>query len=93
MTAEQFLDITIYAVLVLLGLSVTFTFIRLVKGPSLPDRVVALDMIANGMIGLIAVDAIFTREHLFLRAAITLALLAFLSTLAFAFYIQKGKTQ
>jgi multisubunit Na+/H+ antiporter MnhF subunit len=39
------------------------------------------------------VDAIFTREHLFLRAAITLALLAFLSTLAFAFYIQKGKTQ
>lgn len=76
-----------------LGLSFVFTFIRLVKGPSVPDRVVALDLIAALAVGVIALYTIVTGRTVYLDAAITLALIAFLSTVAFAHYLLKRGTE
>jgi len=75
---------------VMLTGAVFLAFIRLVRGPSLPDRVVALDLLASLSIGWIAIYAIATNQSIFLDVALVLALLAFLGTVGFAYYIAKG---
>lgn len=83
------LNITLIAALPLLTLAVVFAFIRLVRGPGLPDRVVALDLIFTIGIGIIAVYAILTNQPAFLDVAIIAALIAFLGTIAFAYYLER----
>jgi multicomponent Na+:H+ antiporter subunit F len=72
-----------------LVLSMFLSFIRLARGPSLPDRVVALDLITVQIAAMLAVDTIATGQPVFLDAAIVLALIAFLSTVAFARYLER----
>jgi len=70
--------------------SMFLAFIRLVRGPSLPDRVVALDLIAITAVGLIGVYAVSTDQPIYIDEAMVLALIAFLGTSAFAHFIEKG---
>ncbi len=79
----------LYGALPLLTLAMLFAFIRLVRGPSLPDRVIALDLIATMAIGFTAVYAIARNQPALLDVAIVLALLSFLGTVAFASYLEK----
>ena len=72
-----------------LSISMLCAFARLVHGPSLPDRVVALDLMAAIVIGILAAYAVATGEIVYIDVAITLALIAFLGTVAFAYYLQK----
>lgn len=74
----------------ILIVALLLAFLRLARGPSLPDRAVALDLIATIVIGLIGVYAVMTREARFLDLAVVLALIAFLGTVAFARFIAKG---
>lgn len=80
-----------------LTLALLFAFLRLVHNPSRDhrimalDRVVALDLIASLAIGFMTLFAIETGKPIFLDAAMVLALLAFLGTVAFARYLEKGK--
>jgi multicomponent Na+:H+ antiporter subunit F len=74
----------------ILGAATLLAVIRLIRGPSLPDRVVALDLVATLAVGMIAVYAIATDQEVFLRDAIVLAVVAFLGTVAFAYYVEKG---
>ncbi|MDX1654202.1 MAG: monovalent cation/H+ antiporter complex subunit F [Candidatus Competibacteraceae bacterium] len=60
---------------------------RLIIGPSLPDRAVALDFMAYAAVGFIVVFGAGTDQPAFLDVAIALALVAFLSTVAFAHFI------
>ena len=69
--------------------SLALAFIRLCKGPSLADRVIALDLIAFISIGFIGVFTIYSNATAFMDIAITLALVAFLSTIAFARFIMR----
>lgn len=62
---------------------------RLIRGPSTPDRVVALDLMSTLTVGIIAVYTMATREPQLLGAATVLALLAFLGTVGFARYLEK----
>jgi multicomponent Na+:H+ antiporter subunit F len=75
---------------VVLSVSLALSVWRLLRGPSLADRVVALDLIAILVIGMIAVDAVATGQASFLRVATVVALLAFLGTIAFARRLEKG---
>jgi multicomponent Na+:H+ antiporter subunit F len=61
---------------------------RLVKGPDLPDRVVAMDLITALGTGFLLVYALFSADSFFLDVAIILALISFLGTVAFAFFIK-----
>lgn len=65
-------------------------FIRLVRGPSLPARVVALDLMGSLAVGIIAVYSVATKQAIFLDVAIVLALIGFLGTVAFAYFVEKG---
>lgn len=82
-------DLIVFVAFPLLTIAVILAFVRLVRGPSLPDRVVALDLIATLMIGIIAIYAIATDEPVLLDLAIVLALISFLGTVAFAHYIER----
>lgn len=87
------LDIlTVATTLAFAALSTAFALVlvRLIRGPSLPDRVVALDTMAYLAIGFIAVYTLVTRQSVLLDAATTLALIAFLGTVAFARYVQQA---
>lgn len=76
----------------MLSVALLLSIYRLLRGPSLPDRVIALDLIATLVVGIIAVYAIATGQAVFLRDAIVLAVISFLGTIAFAFYVGKGGT-
>jgi multicomponent Na+:H+ antiporter subunit F len=73
----------------LLLVALFLAFARLVRGPSLPDRVVALDLIAVTSAAFIAVYAIDSDQPVFLDAAIVLGLITFLGTVAFARYVER----
>jgi multicomponent Na+:H+ antiporter subunit F len=76
-------------VFVMIGVAVLLVFVRLVRGPSLSDRVIALDLIAVLAVGLIAMVAFEADQPVFLDAGIALALVAFLGTVAFARYLER----
>jgi multicomponent Na+:H+ antiporter subunit F len=63
------------------------TLIRLARGPSIPDRVVALDTAAGVAVGIMAALAVELDEPVFLDVAIVIALIAFVGTVAFAQYL------
>ena len=73
----------------LISLAMLFTLVQVVRGPTLPDRVVALDLMATLAMGFTALYAVETEQTIFLDVAIVLALIAFLSTVAFANFIEK----
>lgn len=79
----------IAVVTAMLMLALILAFLRLVRGPSLPDRVVALDLIAALIVGIISVRSVATGQALFLQVAIVVALILFLGTIAFARYLEK----
>ena len=79
--------------LAMLSVALLLAFVRLVRGPSLPDRVVALDLISILAAGVTAVYAIAAEQAVFLDVAIILALIAFLGTVAFARYVEKQVSQ
>lgn len=85
------MNILINITLGILLLAMFLAFVRLVRGPSLPARVVALDMMASLAVGIIAVYSVVNRQPIFLDVAIALALIGFLGTTAFAYYIEKGE--
>jgi multicomponent Na+:H+ antiporter subunit F len=87
MTGEVFLHYCVTAALVLLSVSFLLTVYRVVKGPTLPDRVLALDMLVVVAIGFIAVIGIKTGFTLNVDIAIALGLVGFLATVAFARFI------
>ena len=87
------LEIVSQVTLVTLGLALLIAFIRLVKGPTLPDRIVATDLIGVLVVGLIVVLAGWTGVHATLDAAIVIALIGFLGTIAYATYVERGDPQ
>lgn len=87
MDVEEYL---LYVVIPILSLAYFVMFLRFIKGPHVVDRVVALDLIITSGVGLIGVFCIIYDDASFLDAATILTLIAFLSTIAFAYYIDKG---
>ncbi len=87
MSAELFIDWVSLASLVLLALALLLSLARIIIGPTLSDRVLALDLLTVVAMGFIGAIAVRTGLTLYLDIAIALALLGFLATLAFARYI------
>ncbi|MEM1376987.1 MAG: cation:proton antiporter [Pseudomonadota bacterium] len=92
MTAEAFLDLAVQIALIVLSISFLMTVGRVIIGPTLPDRVLSLDLLVATSIGFIAVLGIKTGFTLYIDIAIALALVGFLATVAFArFILTRGK--
>jgi multicomponent Na+:H+ antiporter subunit F len=87
------LEIISQITLVTLAVALVVTFIRLVKGPTLPDRIVAMDLFGVLVVGLIVVLAGSSGVRATLDAAIVIALIGFLGTIAYATYVERGDPQ
>ena len=87
MTGQLFLFVSETIALLLLALAVLLTLIRLIRGPSLPDRILALDMLTTLSISLVGVIALRSGVLFYLDIAIAICLVGFLATIALARYV------
>jgi multicomponent Na+:H+ antiporter subunit F len=92
MSAAAVLSLATDVGLVLLTAALLLVIARLIRGPSLADRILALDTITTLAIGYIGIFAIKTGFSLYLDIAIAIGLVGFLSTVAFARYLLSRKT-
>lgn len=83
------LNITIAIALTMLASAAILAFFRLVRGPTLPDRVVAIDLIGVLIVCLIVVVAGTTGQQVLLDVAIFIALISFVGTVAYARYVER----
>lgn len=98
MTPADALSLASFAALIMLSLALLISVVRIIIGPTLADRVLALDLMTVVAMGFVGTIAIRTGLMLYLDIAIALALLGFLATIALARYILlrrtgSGKTQ
>lgn len=84
------MDTVILISQVIMSIALILTFVRVVRGPSLPDRVVALELFSTTLVGLVGVYAIKTEVASFLDAAIVVALMGFLAAIGFARFLERG---
>lgn len=86
MTVEQ---VMLDVLMPLLFGGVVLAFLRLCLGPTLADRVVSLDMMGTLAIGIMATYAVGTGQAVVLDVAVVIALILFLGTVAFAYYLER----
>jgi multicomponent Na+:H+ antiporter subunit F len=82
-----------YFILPVLSIAMLLIFIRVIKGPSLMDRVVALDLLVIVSIAVLSVYAILFDKKVMINIALVLGLITFLSTVGFTYYYIKGKRE
>ncbi len=84
----------LFVVMPILCLAVILSVIRFIQGPGIADRVIALDFIITSGVGIIGLFSIIYNHPAFLDVAMILALIAFLGTIAFSYYlIQEHKNK
>lgn len=77
--------------IIILAMGLILALIGLIRGPSLANRVVSFDLLTTIGIGLIAVYAVMYDQPVFLDIAVVMALISFLGTIAFAFYLERSQ--
>jgi multicomponent Na+:H+ antiporter subunit F len=87
MNSALFLTVCEDCALALLALAVIFALVRLISGPGLADRIVALDLLTTLAISLIGVTAMRVGVSLLLDIAVALCLVGFVSTVALARFL------
>ena len=87
---NSILDYAVLAGFVILGLALLLAMVRLLRGLSLPDRVVALELIASITVGVIGLYAIRSGKDAYIDVTMVLALTAFLTAIGFARYLERG---
>lgn len=83
------LDVACMIGLAMLGVAVCLCTVRIARGPSLPDRVVALDLLSVLLVGAFVLFGITEPQDVTLRVATVLALINFIGTIGFALYVQR----
>lgn len=83
------LIVVINIVYIMLSAALLMAFIRLTRGPSLPDRVVSLELIASIVVGFVGVHAIDTGVSSLVDVAIVIALTSFLAAVGFARFLER----
>ncbi|MFB9860341.1 Na(+)/H(+) antiporter subunit F1 [Salinicoccus siamensis] len=85
-----FLDIIIIISIIILAFAMLGMIYRMVKGPSLHDKVVALDALGILLMAMIALMAMTLRTTYLLVVILLIGILAYIATIAFAKYLEKG---
>lgn len=85
-----FLDLAITAGLIVAALLTLAAGYRVIKGPTVPDRVVALDTIATNVVAIAVLFALQTGEGLYVLVSLVLAIIGFISTITVANYLTEG---
>ncbi|MFC3096098.1 K+/H+ antiporter subunit F [Alteromonas sediminis] len=84
------LDIAIIFVAISLCIALVLNLWRLLVGPHIVDRILALDTMYINSIALILLHGMYNRTSLYFEAALLIAMLGFVSSVAFAKYLLRG---
>ncbi|ASD67732.1 MULTISPECIES: K+/H+ antiporter subunit F [Pseudoalteromonas] len=84
------LETVILIVFAMIGVSLLLNLWRLVVGPSIPDRILALDTMYINTIALIILYGMSMGTALYFEAALLIAMLGFVSTVAVCKYLLRG---
>ncbi|MDP2891017.1 MAG: monovalent cation/H+ antiporter complex subunit F [Bacteroidota bacterium] len=85
----SFLENASLTALAIMTLSLLFALYRLFKGPSLPDRIVALDQIGMIIVGMILCDVIYSRDTMVLDVVLAISFLLVFGSMIIARYLYK----
>ncbi|MCL5043231.1 MAG: K+/H+ antiporter subunit F [Gammaproteobacteria bacterium] len=84
------LDVVILLCLGIMSLATLLTVLRLLRGPDLPDRILALDTLYINAIALIMLLGMYLASDLFFEAALLIAVMGFVGTVAVAKHLLRG---
>lgn len=76
--------------IILTAIAIVIAVIRIVLGPSLPDRVLALDVIGVNLIASIAIISVMMKTKAFFEVILILGILSFIGTIAYSKFIMRG---
>ncbi len=76
-----------YIAIIIITISTLLTLIRFIKGPSLPDRVISLDVFSANLLAVLAIYSVLAGEQSYLNVALIMSLTAFVGTMTFAYYL------
>lgn len=76
--------------LIFFSLTIAISFFRVVKGPSMPDRIVGLDMIGINLLSMVAIISMLFETKAYLEVILILGILSFIGTIAFSKYLERG---
>ena len=85
----MFENVLAYFVMPILAISIFLIFLRLIIGPTIQDRIVAFDILSTTAIAFLSVYSLQISSITILDVGIILALLSFLGTVAFAYYLER----
>ncbi|WP_077619216.1 Na(+)/H(+) antiporter subunit F1 [Bacillus sinesaloumensis] len=83
-------EILLNIALLCLSVSTIAYLYRVIKGPSIPDKVIALDAIGVNLVGITAIISVILRSNSFLEVILLIAIVAFVGTVAFSKFLEKG---
>jgi len=81
----------LFIALIFLALAAVMALIRIMRGPTPPDRVVGLDTINTIVIVSMVIFGAAFKEVIYIDVAIVYALLSYISTLFIAKYLEGGR--
>jgi multicomponent Na+:H+ antiporter subunit F len=85
-----FVDLALQAALVVSAALTLLVSYRVIRGPTVPDRVVGLDTIGTNVVAIAALWAMLSTQDFFLDVSLVLAIIGFISTITVARYITEG---
>ena len=85
-----FLDLAVTGGLVVVSLLTLLCGYRVITGPTVPDRVVALDTIGTNVVAIAVLFALQSGRGLFVTVGLVLAIIGFVSTVTVAKYVVEG---
>jgi len=89
MSASTFLNVCLILTFLMVSAAFILIIIRVIRGPTLPDRILGLDLLVNAAVGFIVAFGIRTGFSIYVDIAIALGLVGFLSTVALARFVHK----
>lgn len=84
------MDLALQAALILASGLTLLVGYRVIRGPTTPDRVVALDTIGTNVVAIAVLFAVLTVQGFFLHVSLVLAIIGFISTITVARYVTEG---
>ncbi|MEY3037834.1 MAG: hypothetical protein RL143_401 [Pseudomonadota bacterium] len=84
------LETALTVAMVMVSISLILNLFRIVRGPSLPDRILALDTLYINSIALLLIYGIYQMSTINFEAALLIAMLGFVSTAALTKYLLRG---
>lgn len=83
----SFFILASYVAIGILSLSTLLILLRFIKGPSLPDRIISLDVFSANLLAVLAIYSVLADEKSYLNVALIMSLIAFVGTMTFAYYL------